>query len=431
MKTRFILGFAFLFTIKTGSAQPNNLRLIDSLLFQGDFSNVVNSCIENLKSDSLNPELFYKLGVAYQNLMVFDKSLIAYSQASRLAPENTKYNFALAKYYYTSGRTKLAEPLFTKLYTQDTLNWIYGYYLTDLYMQKGLFNNALNIYSRFYKNDTTNLSFLDKIGFCFLRMGKLDTARSVFEKSLSIQNKNIPALKNLSYIYSRKNMIDTAIYQLNKGLEYDSTDIDLYYRRADIYYQQNYHFRARPDYLRVLASGDSSKLVLKRLGIGLAYNDQPTDALPYLLEAFKKDSNDFEISSYLGKTYYRLKSYKKSLRYYNKVLKLIDPISKQIDYTNVLIADVYKDSSLYDQAIKYYTKSMNSAYSGRICMTIANIYDEKLKNFDKAIQYYQLFLNNPDKNEFYLPDYVKNVKNRLNWIIDNKNKKTTKNGKGT
>jgi hypothetical protein len=103
----------------------------------------------------------------------------------------------------------------------------------------------------------------------------------------------------------------------------------------------------------------------------------------------------------------------------------------QIDYTNILLADSYKDSGQYNEAINFYSKSIDFRYSGRMCLVIANIYDEKLKNYDKAIYYYQLFFNNLQKNEFALGDeYIANVKKRLDWLIENKNKKKLKSGKG-
>jgi tetratricopeptide (TPR) repeat protein len=397
---------------------------LDILLIQGNYNDVVLKCSEIIITDSLNPEIYYKLGLAYQNLMLPEKSFTAYNRAVGLSPDNNKYSFALGKFYYTTGKIKQAEPIFVKLCSTDSLNWVYAFFLTDMYMQKSTYKKVLPIYNRFYKQDTTNLIFLDKIGFCNLKMGNIDTAQVIFEKSLSKNSRNIPAIKNLSYIYFRKNLIDTALYQLNLGVKYDSTDMDLYSRRADILFSQNLQYRAGADYFRILGSGDSSKIVLKRLGIGLAYNNQHIEALNYLLAAYQKDSNDFEISSYIGQTYFNLKQYKKSITYYNKVLKLLSPINKQIDYTTILLADTYRDSCLYNEAIKIYNKSLANRYTARICMTIANLYDEKLKDYDKAISYYHLFLNNLDKNEFTLgPEYISNVRKRLDWLVENKDKK--------
>jgi len=420
MKIRIVIFLAFLsvFTWSSTTAQEKTkINQLDALLIQGEYNEVVSNCLNILQTDTLNAEIYYKLGLAYQNLMQNDKTVEAFSKAVKLAPDNKKYMHTLAKHYYNSGKHKLALPILDSLCAHDSLNWMYSFYLSDIYMQKGLFNKALPIYQRFHNNDTTNTLYLDKLAFCNLRMENDSIAIKLFEKSLSINSKNIPSLKNLSYLYFKNKQIDTAIYQLNRGLKIDSTDADLYYRRADIYFQQNYHYRARPDYFKVLKYGDTTKLVLKRIGIGLAYNNQPNDALGYLLKAYQKDSSDFEISGYLGQTYYKLKEYKKSIKYYNRVLKLISPILKQHVLTNTLIGDGYKDSCLYNEAIKYYSKSMDINYSGAICMTIANIYDEKLKNTGKAIQYYQLFLNNLDKNEFvFPPEYLENVRNRLNWL---------------
>lgn len=427
MKIRFVIILTFIVALawsSTSAQERKSINQLDALLIQGEYDEVVSNCLNALKTDSLNAEIYYKLGIAYQNLMLNDKTIEAFSKALKLAPDNKKFMYTLARYYYNAGKLKLSQPILDSLCTHDSLNWMYSFYLSDIYMQKGLYSNALPIYQRFHNYDTTSTLYIDKLAFCNLRMGNDSIAIKLFEKSLSINSKNIPSLKNLSYLYLRNKQIDTAVYQLNQGLKIDSTDADLYYRRAEINYSQNYHYRARPDYLRVLELGDSSKLVLKKIGIGLAYNDQPNDALDYLLKSFQKDSNDFETTSYIGQSYYKLKQYKKSIKYYNKVLKLLSPITKQIEYSNSLLADSYKDSTLYDEAVKYYTKSLNLNYNLSVCIAIANIYDDKLKNNDKAIYYYQLFLNNLKSGELVIyKQYIDKVKERLDWLIKNRNKK--------
>jgi len=415
-----IIAVVLLYSVSALAQKKENNNL-DELLIQGDYNEVVAKCTELVKSDSLNPEIYYKLGLAYQNLMQSEKSIKAFSKALKIDPTSKKYNFSLAKYYFNLGKLKPALPILTNLFKQDSTNWIFAYYLSDIYMQKGTFNEALPIYKQFFLSDTTNTTYIDKYAFCNLRLMNYDTAIYLYEKSIKLNDKNNAVRKNLSFLYHKIGMVDSAIYHLTKGIETDSTDYDLYNRRGDIFFGQNLHFKAGMDYNKVLSSGDSSKIVLKRMGIGLLYNKQNIDALKYFKAAYNTDSGDFEIPSYLGQVYYNLKQYKKSIRYYNKVLELLSIFLKQADYTHVLIADSYKDSSLYNEALKHYTISFNNKYTARICMTIANIYDKELKNYDKAIYYYQLFLNNQDKNEFAIvPDYIENVKKRLKWLIDKK-----------
>ncbi len=426
ISTSILLAIVFLVSSST-FAQTKDINNLDALLIQGDYNEVVAKCTELVKNDSLNPELYHKLGLAYQNLMQTDKSIGALSKAIILSPDTKKYKFSLAKYYYNLARLHMAQPLFSDLCKQDSTNWLFTYYLTEIFMQRKMYESAFPFYKQFYKSDTTNSNYIDKYAFCNLKMERFDSAIMLYEKSFKLNNKNIAALKNLSYLYLQKDMVDTAIYQLTLGLTIDSTDYDLYKRRADIYFSQNLHFKAGSDYNKVLFYGDSTKIVLKRMGIGLLFNQQNVEALTYFKAAFIKDSGDFEIPSYLGQTYYNLKQYKKSIRFYNKVLDILAIYVKQSDYTNVLIADSYKDSSLYNQAITHYTKSFNNKYSARICMTLANIYDKELKDYDKAIYYYQLFINNPGKGEVVLfPGYIQNVQKRLDFLIEQKKKKVSK-----
>ncbi len=155
-------------------------------------------------------------------------------------------------------------------------------------MQNSNYDNALDIYERFRKADTSNYVYLDKTAYAYLKKGNLKYATELYNKSLSINSRNIPALKNLSYLYAAGMKADTAIQLLSRGMEYDSTDIDLYIRRAQLYYFKHYTKRALDDYLVVLASGDSSVVFLKRAGIGYSNNLQPGMAIKYLLLALEK-----------------------------------------------------------------------------------------------------------------------------------------------
>ena len=48
---------------------------IDLMLIRGDYTKVIDTCQQILNSDSLNPEIYYKKGLAYQNYLPDDKSL--------------------------------------------------------------------------------------------------------------------------------------------------------------------------------------------------------------------------------------------------------------------------------------------------------------------------------------------------------------------
>jgi len=414
---------AFLISLPVVSQVKPDYSKIDLKLIKGEYKKAADTCMLILKTDSLNSEVYYRLGLSYQNLLFDDKAFDCFLKASTISPENSNYNFMVAKGYFTRGKTDRARPLLQALYANDSTNWAYAYYLTSVLMQEAKYDESIRIYNGFYKMDSTNTMFMDKIGFANLRKGDFDNAIDFFNKSLAINGKNGNTIKNLSYLYAATANIDTAVSLLTRGISLDPTDMDLYLRRAAIYFSTNNNKRALNDYLKVIASGDSTTLYLKRAGIGYTNNLQPEEANVYLLLAAKKDSTDVETYDYLARNYRALKNLKKSEQYYNKIISLLTPMALRLEYSYIYLAEEYKADGKYNDAIACYLKGQKMGPDMNIDMIIGNIYDEKLNNRQKAIQYYQKFLeaNKPGTSNF-TADYIKAVRDRLNFLIE-KNEK--------
>jgi tetratricopeptide (TPR) repeat protein len=393
------------------------------MLIQGNYEKVIDTCKQILTYDSLNPEIYYKMGIAFQNILEEDLSLSSFYKAVNLDPENKVYNFMLAKGYYGKGKLNLAEPLLSKLCSLDSANWVYAYYLTSIYMQHNKFDNAINIYKRFLMKDSANYVYLNKIAFAYLKKGDFRYAFDLYNKSLLINNKNLVAIKNLAYLYSVVMKSDTAIQLLTEGIEIDSSDMDLYIGRAQLNYSKHYTKRALDDYLVILSSGDSSNIYLKRVGIGYCNNFQPREAINYLLIAFKKDSSDFETCSYLGQCYYILKDMKNSIYYYNRVIKILTPVNVQLGLTYSLYAESQKNNGMYKDALASYLKALGISPNLNIYMNIANLYDEKLNDRQKAIYYYEISLDNMKNAKMDLTSkYAESIRKRIEFLKQNPTK---------
>ena len=398
-----------------GPAQdkPDNSKL-DMMLIRGEYKRVIDTCQQILAIDTMNSEAYYRLGLAYQNLLWDDKSFECFLKASALSPDNNNYTLTVAKSHFNRGRTGRAKPLFLKLSAADSMNWVYAYYLTGIYMQEAKYNESIKIYERFIKHDSSNYLYMDKIGFACLRKGDSDRAIDMFNNSLAINPKNINAIKNLAYLYAVSNRVDTAIQLLTRGILLDPEDIDLYARRGALNFSINYNKRALNDYLKILSSGDSSVLYLKRAGIGYTNNLQPKLAIPYLLKAYHKDTSDIEVLRFLAQNYNSVKDFKKSVYYYRHIIDFISPAVFQLGMTYIIMAEVLKSDSLYKEAISAYIKSQEYRSDNSINLNIANLYDEKLKDVPKAIQYYELYLNKrKNSRDMFNTDYVESVRKRV------------------
>ena len=162
------IAFA-LFLLIMGSALPGFTQnipdnsKIDMMLIRGEFKKAIDTCNQILQIDTLNSEVYYKLGLAYQNILSEDKAFECFQKASVLAPDNDNYSFTVAKSYFNKGKARQAKPILVKLYESDTLNWPYAYYLTSILMQEQKYNESIDIYNRF-------LSRIQAITFLWIKL---------------------------------------------------------------------------------------------------------------------------------------------------------------------------------------------------------------------------------------------------------------------
>lgn len=411
-----ILSVLVVFHSGFAQTKPDNSK-IDILLIKGDFKKVIDTCQLILASDTLNSEIYYKMGLAYQNVISDDKAFECFQKALSISPENNTYKFMIAKSYYNKGKSNLAKPILQNLSAIDSMNWTYSYYLTSIYIQEAKYDESINIYNRFYKQDSLNYSLIDKLGFATLRNGDLFGAIDLFNKSITLNNKNINAIKNVAYCYTLTYRADTAIQLLTNGIEIDPTDIDLYVRRAALNYSLNRNKRALNDYLKILSLGDSTFLYLKRAGIGYTNNLQPRESIPYLLKAYEKDSTDLEVSSFLGRDYSKINDFKKSAYYYRHLIKTLNPFVQQTYINYYMLAEVLKSDGLYEEAITNYLLGQKLTSDINTTMIVANIYDEKLNNIPKSIYYYELYLNSMKSVKSNRgSEYIEKVKKRVEFL---------------
>jgi len=428
-KNCIILFFLIIAAYPAATAQNNtDYSKIDLHLIRGDYKMVIDTCRQILITDSLNSEIYYKMGLAYQNLISEDKSLECFTTAATLSPDNSTYSFMVAKGLFNKGKMKQAKPILFKLCQSDSLNWAYAYFLTSIYMQEEEYDKSLDIYKRFLKQDSSNYVFYDKIGFASLRKGDFLYSIDQFNRSMALNKKNTNAIKNLAFLYSNTMRVDTAIILLTRGIAIDPEDLDLYVRRANINFLISHTKRALDDYLKLLKTGDTTFIYLKRAGIGYSNNLQPKESNVYLKLAFKKDSTDYETATFLAQNYDKLGKPDTAIYYYKRVLKILDPIVDQASITSIFLAESLKNGGYFKEAIDTYLKCMKTTDDINLYMIVANIYDEQFNDLPKAIYYYQKFVDNLKNARMnFSTDYTDQVKKRLEFLkVKQKEQQTIK-----
>lgn len=408
---------SLIFLLPANGQDERDYAAIDKMLVYGEYSQVVDTCKQILASDSMNAEIWYKMGLAYRNIPPDENSFECFMKACANDPQNSLYKFNLAKGYFNKNKNLKAKPLLTELCASDSMNWDYAFYLTSIFMEEGTYDAAIEIYNRFYNKDSSNYVILDRLGFAYLRKGKFGEAIGYYEKSLKANNRNIDAIRNLSFLYPYAHKIDTAITILSRAIEIDDEDIDLYARRGTIYWAKEHHRSALNDYLKILSLGDSSFLYLKRAGIGYAKNMQPDAGLLFLLKAHRKDTSDYETIDYIAQCYSMKQDFGESVTYYEKIIELLWPLSQQLGITHLNTGQTLSMDNQYINAAQHYLKSYELTRNPSMLMLIANTYDENLGNPAKAIPYYRQFLSQYKTAKVtYTPEYVNSVRERLQYL---------------
>ncbi len=78
-----LTGLFFILVLLNVQAQNlHEFSKIDLLIIRGENYKVIDTCRQILKTDSLNSEIWYKMGLALQNLMSEENSFSCFSKAS-------------------------------------------------------------------------------------------------------------------------------------------------------------------------------------------------------------------------------------------------------------------------------------------------------------------------------------------------------------
>jgi tetratricopeptide (TPR) repeat protein len=416
MKKLLIIPFLLALTVVNTIASDSTYQRIDRMIISGEYRKAVDTCRLLLETDSLNADLWYKMGLAARNLQPDDLSLSSFLKASTIDPANNLYKFNLAKSYLNRNKNFKAKPLLIELCSADSMRWDYANHLTGIYISEGSYDKAIAVYNRFYEADSANYVILDKLGYAHLRKGMFEESVDYYTRSLAINSKNLDAIRNLSFLYPYTHNIDTAITILDGAIEIDPEDIDLRARRGTLNWAKDYNKRALNDYLKILSLGDSSFLYLKRAGIGYLRNMQPNQALFFLMEAHVRDTTDYETIDCIAQCHSRLKDLDKSIAWYQKIIDLLEPMTKQLGVTHLNRGEIQQMNNDYRDAITSYLKGYELTKHPGTLMTIANVYDQQLNNSPRAIQYYKSFLNNYTKKGIYTAEYINSIKERLQYL---------------
>lgn len=345
--------------------------------------------------------------------------------------------------------------------------------LLDLY-QTQRYAEAASYLKSIYSSEMNDVKALGQIAYCDMMAGKLVDAEQSYLKINELQPGKLPILFSLANINSRRGNKARATDYLQQIIKLDSNNFNAYKQLAgytdSTELRLNYLKRANqlntteadvaydlailyhkiklslPAYnvLKTAIAADTGNFILQQSLLPIANQLKKYNEVVVIGEMLLKNGGDANVVRDLGRAYFFLKAYIKTIKLYQMLERVSmqnettlyyttlsysalknhemaatyakktieEGISPNISaYYNVL-GGIYEERNQLSAASAAYKKGLTFTSNKNIYYRLALLYDLKLKQPKNALTYYQLYLKSKDLEEEDQPQIVY-VKSRL------------------
>ncbi len=394
MKYLFICKILFLFYVITLNAQHEEMHVrTELLLLNRQYTEAIEEAQKILEVDSLSSRANFNMGQAYIGLLKYPEALEVFERANRLDPGNITILNAIGETWSALGALNNAINTYYKILQLDSSNY-YGYIqLGKLYQRKNDFLRAIPIYQYLTGLDSTNFYYYKQLGICFEKINDPESAAWYLDRALYLNPRDIGLYPTLANIYIREGIFQGAIDLLARGLEKDSTDAAIIKVKSYAHVLAHQNQEAIGGFLKLLQMGDSSLFVCKYTGLAYFGNDEFNKAVYYLEKAYLADTTSAENCYYYALALSEDYNKRGSTEYLLKSIELQQPNFQFFGTIYKKIGENYNHLADWENTLKYFLLAYeNNPEDREVIFRIASLYDYRMEDLKKALQYYNLFM---------------------------------------
>jgi len=306
--------------------------LVDIYLQQNNWNSARKEMDIILAADSLDPDLHFRIGLAFFSQTLKDSSLIddaisVFRKFEEQYPSDWRSYLYLGVLYRQTKKDSLAEVYLNKATTSANWNadswwqlgWLYfdrqdfqevirimnkaKTYVPDdfrihlllgiAYNRAGMNNDSRVALERAYELNPNDINVLSSLGLTYDALQMHAESDSAYERALRIDPDHALVLNNYAYSLSeRKQQLDRAMKMSKRSLEKDSTNSSYLDTYGWILYQLGRYEEALPYIQKAVDLGDASAVVLEHLGDVYAKLERLEEAKKYWQRALEKDQKN-------------------------------------------------------------------------------------------------------------------------------------------
>lgn len=315
---------------------PKNLflraTLVDVYLQQNEWKSARREMETILASDSLDPDLHFRIGLAFYSQTLKDSSLFndaitVFKKFEKEYPSDWRSYLYLGVLYRQTKQDSVAETYLNKATTSANWNgdawwqlgWLYfdkqdfiettrimnkaRMYVPDdfrihmllgiAYNRAGLNEDSRVALERAHELNPSDINVLSSLGLTYDALHMHTESDSTYEKALRIDPDYALVLNNYAYSLSERNIqLDRAMKMSKRSLEKDSANASYLDTYGWILFQLGKYEDALMYIQRSVEFGDASAVVLEHLGDVLAKLNRIDEAKKYWAKALEKDQKN-------------------------------------------------------------------------------------------------------------------------------------------
>ncbi len=244
---------------------------------------------DQIKVDSLNPELFDQKAMLLLEREQFNDALASIRKAIVLNPRNPDYYISLSDIYLSLGKIKNCKESLEKAIEIDPTNNDAILKLAELSLIIKDYEKVRKLTNRAIENQSVNPRAYFIKGYAFLEMGDTNSAIGSMIRTIEQDGTFYGAYMQLGLLYSLKND-RIAVDYFNSALRIEPESIEALYALA-MFYQENEDFEsAQENYHKILQIDPGNKFALYNIGyIELVINENFTIAREYFSQVIEID----------------------------------------------------------------------------------------------------------------------------------------------
>lgn len=349
--------------------------------------------LEYIATQEPTKELLLQQALCYKALGSHQKAVEILQILSADYPENIRIKSELANSYTVLGRRQAGIDCYDDLIRIDSINLYYKIQKAELLYQQGRYDKALDIFYTVY-NHNQSPNTLTQIAQCYEKMNQADSAMIYFKSAWELNPYDSFSAASLVNLCIKNKRIPEALIYSTQYMESDTTNQQMNLLNALTYYVMDNYEESATRFKKCYQAGDSSLVVNRSLGISYYSLKDNYEAEIYLDKAYSQDTTNNNVLYCLAVASNELADHKKAIPLFRKLLDRTIPPDLTLYLYYKGLASAYDKGSHFDDAINTYI--LASKYGGpnqkmTTYYTIANIYENSLKNNTEALVYYKLY----------------------------------------